>query len=103
MTFMAKKNILYSVSTLSFISWVLFIYLYYFYFQNGAPTKPNPITGQIYQVNNHGYYFYLTLKQKTIAFIPCIIAVVSFCLGAILEKCWKVYKQIYSEPRKPLL
>ena len=102
MTFKAKKYILNSLGALFLASWLLFIYLYYFHFQSVAPIKPNPDTGQIYEVNNHGYYFYLTLRQKIFAFIPCITALFIFGLGAILEWRWKIYRQIYGQPRKPL-
>lgn len=104
MTLRAKKNILNSLGVLSFISWTLFLYLHYYHYQiqNIAPIKPNHDSGQIYEVNNHGYIFYLTLKQEIISFIPCIAAIFGFGLFAVLEWRWKIGKQIYGQPRKPL-
>ena len=102
MTFRIKKNILNSLSALCLISWILFIYFYYFHFQNVAPIKPDRDAGQIYEVNNHGYIFYLTMKQEIIALIPCVTAIISLGIGVALERRWKIYKQIYGQPRKPL-
>ena len=101
MTFRAKKNTLNSLGALFLISWIAFIYLYYFHFQNIAPTTPRPDTGNMHEVNNHGYIFYLTIKQKTIAFIPCITAILCFGPGIILEWRWKIYRQLYDKLRKP--
>ena len=43
------------------------------------------------------------MKQEIIALIPCITAMISLGIGvAILERRWKIYKQIYGQPRKPL-
>jgi len=100
MSFTAKKNILNFLSVVCLISWVLFIYFYFFHFQNSAPTKPNPETGQIYEVNNHGYLFYLTKDQKTEAFVPLFIAIACLAIVAVLEWRWKVYRRIYVEPPK---
>jgi hypothetical protein len=76
--------------------------LYFFHFQNVAQTKPNPATGQIYEVNNHGYIFYLTKNQKIAAFIPYFVAMASFGIVAVLECRWKIYKKIYGEPPESL-
>ncbi len=97
MTFRAKKNTLNVIGTLSFLSWVLFLYLHYYYFEFLAPKIPNIETGQIYQVNNHGWIFYLTLKEEIITFVPCGIAVMGFLVLALLERRWKIYKQIYGK------
>ena len=102
MSFRAKKIVLNSLAALSLLSWFLFIYLYYFRFQNVAPTTPNPVTGQIYEVNSHGYFFYLNKQQEITAFIPCGLAVVAFVAGAILESRWKIYEKIYGKWSRPL-
>src|SRR5208283_5325295 len=101
MTFQAKKNIIRAICTLCLLSWVAFLELYYFYFQNVAPRNPDFVTGQIYEVNDHGYIFYLTKKQIIIAFIPCFVAISSFAVGFILEFRWKIYKKIYGVWPKP--
>jgi hypothetical protein len=97
MSFRAKKNILNTIGAFSLISWVAFIYLYYFYFQNVAPRTPNLALGQIYKINNHGYIFYLTEKQKIVAFIPLIFAIFSIIIDAILEWRWKIYRKLYGK------
>ena len=102
MSFKTKKIILTTLGTVSLVSWFSFIYLYYFRFQNVAPTTPNPMTGQIYEVNYHGYLFYLTKQQEITAFVPCGLAVISFLTGAVLESRWKVYEKIYGKWSKPL-
>lgn len=95
MSFKTKKNILNLLSALTLVSWFLFIYLYYFHYQNVAPTKPNTELGQVYKVNNHGYIFYLTKKQEVLAYIPCFLAVIDMVVLVLLELKWRIYKQIY--------
>src|SRR6266536_5271812 len=102
MSFKTKKIILISLGWVSLLSWFLFIHFYYFYFRNVAPTRPNSATGQVYEVNNHGYVFYLNKQQAILAFIPCGLAVIAFVTGAILESRWKVYEKIYGKWSKPL-
>ena len=97
MSFAAKKMILMTFGTVFLVSWFLFIYLYFFHWRNVAPIKPNAATGQIYEVNNHGYVFYLTKRQEVTAYIPVGVAVVSFLSGAVLENRWKVYEKIYGK------
>ena len=103
MSFRMKKIILNSFGAVCLISWILFIYFYYFHFKNVAPIIANPATGQIYKVNNHGYVFFLTEKQTIIAFIPCFIAIASFVTCALLELRWKIYGKIYGKPPRPSL
>jgi hypothetical protein len=103
MSFGTKKIILTTLLTVSLLSWLLFIYLYYSHWQDVAPREPNPAAGQIYEVNNHGYVFYLTRQQKITAFIPCGVAVVAFLTGALLENRWKVYEKIYGKRPRSLL
>ena len=86
MTFNTKKYILNFLGTISFLMWVLFLYLHYYYFEYMAPKITKIETGQSYQVNNHGWIFYLTLKEEIITFIPCGIAVIGFMVFALLEK-----------------
>ncbi len=102
MSFATKKTILTSLATIFLLSWFLFIYFHFFHWRNAAPVKPNPATGQIYEVNNHGYIFYLTKQQEVTAYIPVGIAVVSFLSIAVLENRWKVYERIYGKFRRPL-
>ncbi|HMH44205.1 MAG TPA: hypothetical protein VK557_12025 [Pyrinomonadaceae bacterium] len=102
MSFRTKKIILTSLGAGFLLSWFSFIYFYYFRFQNIAPTTPNPVTGQIYQVNYHGYFFYLTKQQEITAFIPCGFAVIAFITAAVLESRWKIYETIYGKWSKPL-
>jgi hypothetical protein len=96
-SFKTKKNILNIISALLLLSWVSFIYLHFFHFQSIAPTKPNPATGQIYKVNNHGWIFYLTREQELVTFSPFGIAIISLIVLALLEWRWKIYKQIYGQ------
>ena len=103
MSFRIKKNILNSLAAITLISWLLFIQLYYYYFINVAPIIANPATGHLYKVNNHGYVFFLTEKQRIIAFTPCFIAIASFVTCALLEWHWKIYEKIYGKPPRPLL
>lgn len=102
MSFRTRKNILTGLGALSLLSWILFIYLYYFYFQNVAPTKPNPSGAQIYGVNNHGYVFYLTQEQRIIAFIPCALAIVGSVMLVVLERRWGIGKKLYGERPRTL-
>jgi hypothetical protein len=103
MSFGTKKLLLTSLGTTSLLSWFLFIYLYFFRWQNVAPIEPSPATGQIYRVNYHGYVFYLTKQQELAAYIFCGLAVVTFVAAAFLETRWKVYERIYGKFRRPLL
>ncbi len=85
MSFGIKKIILTSLSIVFLLSWLLHIYFYYFHFQSLAPITPNVAAGQIYEVNNHGYVFYLTKQQEITAYIPLGVALVAFVMGALLE------------------
>ena len=96
MTFKTKKNILNIIGTLSVISWFLFIHLHFYYFEYVAPRIPNIETGQIYIVNNHGWIFYLTKREEIIT-LSHVGAVISSLVLILLEKRWKVYKQIYGK------
>jgi len=103
MSFGSKKLIVNSLGITSLLSWFLFIYFYFCRWQNVAPIKPSPATGQIYEVNYHGYVFYLTKQQEVTAWTFCLLAVVAFVVLAILETRWKVYDRIYGKPRRSLL
>jgi len=37
-----------------------------FYYLPGVPTAPNPATGNVYPINNHGYVTYLNHRQWVI-------------------------------------
>jgi hypothetical protein len=84
-SFGVKRQIMYVLAIFSLFSWLLFIFVYWFYYQDISPASANVATGHIYEVNNHGYVFYITKKQMILAYIPCFVAGV----GSSWEPFWK--------------
>jgi len=97
-----KRRILDTLSFLTFISWVGFLYLHFIYYQSVAPTKYDPATGHIYEINCHGYYFYLDAKQNLLTYFPLVIGGAIFLAALLLERRWKIYKEINELRLKPL-
>ena len=64
----------------------------WFYWLDHNPSTPRIETGQIYPLNNHGYYFYVTKSQKLFDDSGFFTFVV-FCFGGvILGRQWKVIR-----------
>ena len=90
-----KKHILDALFFMALYGWIAFIYMRFYYYESTAPTKYDAATGHIYQVNNHGYCFYLDKTQNLYTYYPLIIVAVFFPIAFILEWRWKIYKSRY--------
>ena len=71
-----------------FVSFGVFHHL-----QNVSPTKPFAAAGQIYQLNDHGYLFYVT-REQYLLFHMLLGGIVLGTLAAILNYRWKVVKNL---------
>ncbi len=87
--FLLKKSLVIAMITVGFASFVLMLGLF-FYLQVHSPSTPSPATGQVYQLNDHGYYFYVS-KTESILQDVLFFAFAIFGVGAgILNVYWKV-------------
>jgi hypothetical protein len=60
-----------------------------------------PATGQIYPVNDHGYYFYVSRTQSILLDSLLSFAFpLFFFLAAILGAHWKVIPMLGNKPKK---
>jgi hypothetical protein len=71
---------------LSFITQISF----FEYLLSCSPTAPNYITGEVYQLNNHGYYFYVTTFQGYLQYYLDIAFIILAFGGAALREHWHV-------------
>ena len=97
MSFKTKTIIVKGLGAMSLLSWFSYLYIYYYHFQNGAPTTPNTVTGQVYAVNSKGHIFYVTKQQEITGWILICLPLIAFLLGGVLDRRWKVYETIYGK------
>jgi hypothetical protein len=63
--------------------WIGHFYFWFSYF-NSSPKTPDPSSGHIVPLNNHGFVAYLTTQQDTRLTAMTIVAVVLFVSGATI-------------------
>jgi len=95
-----KKRIIDSLSILTFVGWAGFLYLRFYYFYSVASGTYAPETGHIYEVNCHGCVFYLDKTQNLQTFIPLVIGALLFIAFLLLERRWRIYKDIVGNSDK---
>jgi hypothetical protein len=64
--------------------------LLYHYLLSHSPTSPNQTTGEIYQLNNHGHVFYVTISQGYLQYCLSLAFIVFAFGGAALREHWHV-------------
>jgi len=96
-----KKIIVISSVAIGLTSFAVKLLLFY-YFMSISPQQANPMTGQIYTLNNHGYIFYVTKAQNLWQDILWY-AFFAFAIGGgLLEVRWKTIRNIFDEIPKDL-
>jgi hypothetical protein len=59
-----------------------------------SPTRPAAIAGQIYELSDHGYLFYVTREQYSLFYTMCWGGFGLGVLAALLNYQWKVVKNL---------
>jgi hypothetical protein len=59
-----------------------------------SPTRPASAAGQIYELNDHGYLFYVTHEQYWLFYTMCWGGFGLAILAALLNYRWKVVKNL---------
>jgi len=98
----AQKRIIDSLGVMALVSWLGFICVRYYYYARITPEKYDAATGHIFEVNNHGHIFYLDATQNLLTYIPLVVGVIFFFASLLLERRWKIYKEINELRLKPL-
>jgi hypothetical protein len=101
MTPRLKKAIVISLVTVGLLSFITKLLLF-FYLLQYAPKEPNPVTGAIYPLNNHGYFFYVVKNQSLLQDYLFYAFFIFAFGGAILGQRWKTFRNLFDEmPKKP--
>ena len=96
----SKKRILDSLGIMAFVGWIGFLYMRFYHFHQVASDRYDPATGYIYEINNHGCIFYLNTTQYFQTYYPLVVGVVLLITSLLLEKRWKIYKDIIGDSDK---
>lgn len=88
----AKWRILNFLATLALVGWIGFLYMRCIHYAAVAPATYDATTGHIYEVNNHGSYFYLDATQNLRTYYPLVLVAASLLTTFLLQKRWKVFK-----------
>jgi len=101
MTIIHKKRLVIILFAIAFLAGVSNLVLFK-YLEGISPQKPNIISGEIYQQNDHGYYFYI--DQENYIFQKILWGVfVLFVVGAaFLEHKWKTIHNPFDDLPKRL-
>ena len=75
-------------------------YFYWYHLVNTSPSTPNPITGQIYMLNDHGYFFFVTHWQKIVGDVCLGVFVVAGLIAAFLNVRYKLFKSVIDDAPK---
>ena len=65
--------------------------------ERNSPTTPNPATQQTYELNDHGYLFYVTREQNYVFRILLHGGWALGVLGALLNYRWKVIHNLTAQ------
>jgi len=82
---MVKKYVPVIMFVLGFMAFVVYFTLFNYYLAY-APSSPNITTGEIYQLNNHGYFFYVTISQGYLLYYLSLAFIVLAFGGAALRE-----------------
>ena len=96
-----KKYILITIITLAITSFVAKLILFY-YLMGISPQAPNPSTGEIYALNNHGYIFYVSRTQNIIQDATFYGSMALALCAYLLNSRWKAIANPYDDLPKKL-
>jgi len=65
----------------------------FYHLEGISPTKPISAAGQVYQLSDHGYLFYVTREQYWLFYLLLSCFALGF-LAALLNYRWKVVKNL---------
>jgi hypothetical protein len=94
MTNNTKRSIVTALVIIGITAFISKLVLF-FYLMGKAPISPNIVTGEIYKLNNHGYYFYVIKSQSILQDLLFVIFFIFALGGGILEVKWKTRKNLY--------
>ena len=97
-----KKGILDLCGVLTFLSWITFLYMRYYFYAGVSPSKYDAATGHIFEINNHGCIFYLNSTQNVWTYFPLLFVAVFLLALFFMERRWKIYKEIHDDRFKPI-
>jgi len=77
------------VKTVSAVGCATFLasLLYFLYLSGNSPIMPNPSTGQIFQLNNHGHIFYVRAWESVLNNFGFVSLICTALFGAY-KKAW---------------
>ena len=84
-----KRLFVMTLGVLSLAIWFSFIALFEHYAAT-RPNRPDPSSGRIYQLNNHGSYAYLTEGEQRRLWCLEFGGLPFFLVAAVLAKFWKI-------------
>lgn len=67
-------------------------YFYWHHLLDTSPATPNPAKGQVYALNDHGYFFFVTRGQKLLGDLCLGISVVAALVAGILNVRYKLFR-----------
>ena len=89
MDFYLRRAIVYGLITIGVLFFALHI-IGWFYFDRTAPTTPNVVSGEVYEVNNHGSLSYITETTYYTWSIMWYSAFLIVIAAWLLDQRWKV-------------
>ncbi len=102
MTKTLRKGLVITLLGISLVSFASNIVLFK-YLEGISPKQPNTATGEIYQQNDHGSYFYIDRKQFVIKEALWYLFVVFAVGAALLEYRWRTINNPYDDlPKKDI-
>ena len=73
---------------------------YWHHLLNTSPTSTNPTTGQIYQLNEHGYFFYVTAAQRAVRVICLTVFAVAGLIAGVMNVRYKLFKNAIDDAQR---
>jgi hypothetical protein len=69
-------------------------FVFYQHLMHVSPTAPDALSRQLYQLNEHGYLFYVTREQHRLFYTLLLGGSGLVALAVILNYQWKVVKNL---------
>jgi H+/Cl- antiporter ClcA len=96
----ARKTLVISLVAIAFSSFALALSLYEYWLHHSPPT-PRSETGQTYQLNEHGYFFYVTRTQSWLFHGLLAVFGIFGAAAGILNVQWKALPNPHDDlPKK---
>ncbi len=67
---------------------------FFYTLERNSPSRPAPVARQVYELNDHGYLFYVTREQYWLFNTMCWGGFGLGFLAALLNYRWKVVKNL---------